>query len=87
MIEIYGKPNCPMCTASKQLLDQRGLAYNYLQLGEDFTREQILEKAPGAKVFPQIFVDGQNIGSFNELRSKIGLLEQAGSGDSQVLLG
>lgn len=88
MIEIYGKPNCPMCTAAKQLLDSKSIPYNYKVLGEHFTREDILERAPDARVFPQIFVDGFNIGSFNDLRMKLPLIEQTGMiGGPSVLLG
>ena len=35
-------------------------------LDEDFTFEELLEKSPNAKTFPQIFVDGELIGGFNE---------------------
>jgi glutaredoxin 1 len=88
MIEIYGKPNCSMCIAAKQLLDSKAIPYEYKVLGEHFTREEIMEKAPGAKVFPQVFLDGVNIGSFNDLRHKIGLIEQTGMlGGPSVLLG
>lgn len=88
MIEIYGKPNCAMCLAAKQLLDNKSIPYDYKVLGEHFTREEIMEKAPGAKVFPQVFLDGVNIGSFNELRTKLPLIEQSGMlGGPSVLLG
>jgi glutaredoxin len=88
MIEIYGKTNCAMCEAAKQLLDSKGIAYNYKLLDEDFTREELLAIVPGARQFPQIFADGVAVGSFNELRSKLPLLEQSGlAGGRTVLLG
>jgi glutaredoxin 3 len=88
MIEIYGKKNCAMCEAAKALLDSKGIAYDYKTLDEDFTRDEILAKVPGARQFPQIFADGVSIGSFNELRTKLPLLEQSGlSGGRTVLLG
>ena len=37
-----------------------------LNLDEDFTFEELLEKSPNAKTFPQIFVDGELVGGFNE---------------------
>jgi glutaredoxin len=86
MIVIYGKINCAFCEAAKQLLDSKNIPYIYKQLGEDFTREEILEKAPGAKQFPQIFADGINIGGFNELRQKLPLLEHTGLTDGQTVL-
>jgi glutaredoxin len=76
MIEIYGKPNCAMCTAAKQLLDNNGIPYTYKTLGEHFTREELLEKVPQAREFPQIFIMGESIGGFNELRTKVGILKE-----------
>lgn len=86
MIEIYGKDNCSFCGAAKNLLDSKGIPYEYKYLGVDFTIEELKEIAPRATSFPQIFVDGINIGGFDQLRTKIGLIEGFGSGPD-VLLG
>lgn len=67
MIQIWGKANCPYCEAAKQLLDNRNIAYDYLELGIDFERELILETFPGAKTFPQIVVNGVKIGGYDQL--------------------
>ena len=67
MIEIYGKPQCPFCDRAKALCEQDGLEYVYKQLDVDFTREELFEKFPGARTFPQITVDGQSIGGYTEL--------------------
>lgn len=52
---IYGKDNCPFCEAAKALLTLKGLEFSYLTLGKDFTREELLELAPNARTFPQIW--------------------------------
>ena len=67
MIEIYGKPQCPFCDRAKALCEQKGYEYTYKQLGEDFGREEVLELFPGARTFPQIKIDGKNIGGYMEL--------------------
>ena len=36
-------------------------------LDADFTAEEMFERAPNAKTFPQIFIDGEAIGGFTEL--------------------
>ena len=36
-------------------------------IGEDFTREEVLELFPGARTFPQIKIDDVNIGGYTEL--------------------
>ena len=37
----------------------------YYILDEDFTREELLEKFPHARTFPQIVIDGENIGGYS----------------------
>jgi|TARA_B100001094_G_scaffold111954_1_gene107797 glutaredoxin len=67
MIEIYGKTQCPFCDRAKALCEQNGYEYTYKQLGVDFGREEILEEFPGARTFPQIRINGENVGGYTEL--------------------
>jgi glutaredoxin 3 len=67
MIEIYGKPNCPYCDRAKALCIREEYTYAYKELEIDFTREELLEKAPSARTFPQIFIDGESIGGCQQL--------------------
>jgi glutaredoxin 3 len=67
MIEIYGKPQCPYCDRAKALCTQQGLEYTYKSLGTDFGREEMLETFPGARTFPQIKIDGESIGGYQQL--------------------
>tara|TARA_B100001250_G_scaffold397189_2_gene404045 strand:- start:23 stop:259 length:237 start_codon:yes stop_codon:yes gene_type:complete len=69
MIEIWGKPMCPYCDRAKSLCEQNGYEYTYKQLDEDFTREELLELFPTARTFPQIKVDGESIGGFDQLHA------------------
>ena len=66
MIEIYGKTQCPYCDRAKALAEQKGYDFKYFMLDEDFTREELFEKFPGARTFPQIKVHGENIGGYTE---------------------
>ena len=75
-IEIYGKTQCPYCDMAKRLAQriveessQQNHTYNYYQLDQDFNREEILEKFPGARTFPQIMVDGKKIGGYTEFEA------------------
>ena len=68
MITIYGKPRCTFCDAAKRLCEQKGLDYEYKMLDADYTAEELFEKVPNARTFPQIFVDGESIGGFQELK-------------------
>ena len=40
---------------------------NYM-LDEDFNKQQLMEKFPTARTFPQITIDGESIGGYNEFR-------------------
>tara|TARA_B100001057_G_C22069710_1_gene651556 strand:+ start:36 stop:290 length:255 start_codon:yes stop_codon:yes gene_type:complete len=66
MIEIWGKPQCGYCDAAKRLCESRKFKFVYKQLGEDFDREQIFENFPGAKTFPQIKINDNVIGGYDE---------------------
>tara|TARA_B100000614_G_scaffold125407_1_gene112117 strand:+ start:1078 stop:1302 length:225 start_codon:yes stop_codon:yes gene_type:complete len=67
MIEIWSKPSCPYCVKAKNLCEQQGYEYSYKMLDEDFSREELFEEFPGARTFPQIRVDGENIGGYDQL--------------------
>jgi glutaredoxin len=65
MIEIYGKTQCPYCDKAKALCERKGYDYVYKSLGEDFTREEMMEAFPTARTFPQIMIDGEAIGGYD----------------------
>ena len=67
MIEIYSKPQCPYCVKAKNLCEREGYEYTYKMLDEDFTRDELFEKFPTARTFPQILAHGEAIGGFQEL--------------------
>ena len=48
------------------VLEEHITAQEKKMLDEDFTFEELLEKSPNARTFPQIFVDGELIGGYNE---------------------
>lgn len=67
MIEIYGKTACAHCDAAKKLCEMKNIEYTYKQLDKDFTRDEVLELFPGARTFPQIKVNGNSIGGYDNL--------------------
>ena len=68
---VYTKDMCPYCEQAKLLLRSRGIEYEERNVSRDWTREQLLEAVPGARTVPQIFLDGQLIGGFTELRQHL----------------
>ena len=69
---VWSKTPCPYCDQAKALLKQRGIEYEERNITEGtWTREQLLEAVPNARTVPQIFLDEQLIGGFNELRQHL----------------
>jgi glutaredoxin len=67
---IWSKDNCLYCIQAKTLLEQKGIEYEERKIGEGYTKEDLLEAVPSAHTVPQIFLDGELVGGFTELRAK-----------------
>ena len=65
--EIFGKPDCIHCEKAKFLCKQKEIEFTYQELGKDFEMGFILEKFPGVKTFPQIIVDSEHVGGYDDL--------------------
>jgi len=82
-IEMYTTASCAFCTAAKMLLKQRGLDYAEIRVDIEIAkRDEMLQRAHRRTV-PQIFINDQHIGGFEELAAaaKDGKLAQlTGSG-------
>lgn len=66
---VWTKPGCPFCEMAKTFLNQRNISYEERNIGQGWTREQLLEAVPTAKTVPQIFIDGKYIGTYEELKN------------------
>ena len=77
-IIVYSKAVCPYCDRAKALLTQKGAEYTEkrIDLNPD-DLQAMLEKSNGARTVPQIFINDQHIGGFDQLWA----LEQAGGLD------
>jgi glutaredoxin 3 len=65
---LYTTGMCSYCVAAKALLNKRGIAYDEINLSRDPDSRQQLVDITGMATFPQIVIDGQAIGGFEELR-------------------
>jgi glutaredoxin len=68
---VWSKDHCPFCDQAKALLKMKGIEFEERKVGGDWTKEQLLEAVPTARTVPQIFLDGQLIGGFTELKSHL----------------
>lgn len=67
-VEMYIKPTCPFCHAAVRLLDDKKVAYTVVNiLAEPQRRPEMIQRANGRSTVPQVFIDGQHIGGFDDL--------------------
>lgn len=71
MLIVYGKQNCGQCSFAKNYLDSNNISYDYKQLDKDFTREELKEKAPNARMFPVFSLDGKIYNTLDEVRKQL----------------
>jgi len=68
---VWSKPDCPNCVSAKTLLSNKGYTVEERVLGFGWNREQLFEAVPTAKSVPQIFIDGNYIGGFQDLQKHL----------------
>lgn len=66
-IIVYSTDPCSFCTRAKELLTQRGIAFDEVNLAKDPVGRAKLAGETGMLSFPQIVIDGSVLGGFREL--------------------
>ncbi|MFW5908869.1 MAG: glutaredoxin 3 [Desulfosalsimonas sp.] len=83
-IEIYTTRSCPYCNMAKSLLDKKQAGYREIPVDGDGDKvAEAVERSGGRKTVPQIFIDDQHVGGYDELNAleKKGLLDPMIAGD------
>ncbi len=67
-IEVYSTAVCPYCVAAKNLLKSRGLEWVEVRIDTDAAeRDAMLARSGGRRTVPQIFVNDQHVGGYDDL--------------------
>jgi glutaredoxin 3 len=66
-ITVYTTERCPYCTSAKTLLAKREIEYEEINLAKDPDGRTKLSELTGMFTFPQIVIDGEPLGGFQEL--------------------
>jgi len=67
-IEIYTQAFCGYCYRAKKLLDDKGVAYEEIDIMEQpQRRSEMVERADGRTSTPQIFIDGVGVGGSDDM--------------------
>ena len=71
MIEIWSKPQCVFCDKAVQLCQMKELEFKKYMIDIDYSREDLIDKFPNARTFPQITMDNVYIGGYTELEAHL----------------
>jgi len=72
MIEVLGHKDCSYCKMAIQYLASQGKSFKYLDAREEENALVVLKlKEEGVSQVPQIWIDGERIGGFSELKQQI----------------
>lgn len=66
-LTLYTTEPCGFCRNAKQLLSERGIAYEEVNLAKDPGGRRDLVELTGMMTFPQLVLDGRALGGFREL--------------------
>jgi glutaredoxin 3 len=77
-ITVYTTDPCARCIRAKELLRERNLVFEEVNLAKDPSGRRALAAFTGHMTFPQIVIDGRPLGGFTELEEadESGLLEE-----------
>jgi len=68
-VKIYTKDYCPYCDAAKNLLIQKGVGFEEVDVTRDEKGfKEMLEKAAPRRTVPQVFIGGTAIGGFDDTK-------------------
>ena len=86
-IEIYSKDWCPFCAGAKSLLESKRADYIDIDVTQDPLREREMNQRSGRFTVPQVFVDGELVGGYDDLArleangyldERLGLISESG---------
>jgi glutaredoxin 3 len=67
-VKIYTTSSCGFCIRAKELLGQKKLPYEEIDVtGDDAARAKLVEISDGRRTVPQIFIGEKGIGGYSDL--------------------
>ena len=67
-VTIYTKSWCPYCSAAKELLTQKGAAFDEIEItGQAAKRTEMMSRSGGRSTVPQIFIGERHVGGCDDL--------------------
>lgn len=67
-IEVYSTAVCPYCISAKNLLKSKGLEWTEVRIDTDPAQRELMQaRSGGRRTVPQIFINDQHVGGFDDL--------------------
>jgi glutaredoxin 3 len=67
-VKIYSKNWCPYCRSAKQLLTEKRIAFEEIDIErQPEARAAMIQESGGRTTVPQIFIGGRHIGGCDDL--------------------
>ncbi len=66
-VTVYTTEPCGFCRVAKALLAKRGVPFDEINLAKDSDGRAKLVELTGMMTFPQVVIDGEPIGGYQEL--------------------
>jgi glutaredoxin 3 len=66
-LTVYTTEPCGYCRTAKALLEKRRIPYDEVNLSKDAEGRSELVARTGMMTFPQVIIDGEPLGGFQEL--------------------
>jgi len=69
---VWSNVGCTYCEQAKKLLQSKNIEYEERNIAHGlWTVQQLQEAVPGARTVPQIFIDEEYIGGYQQLAEKL----------------
>lgn len=65
---MFSGPGCAYCARSRELMESRAVPFAEYDVSEPEHLTEYQARLPRASALPQIFIDGEHIGSFEDLQ-------------------
>jgi len=80
-VKVYSTSHCPYCMRAKQLLKNKNIPFQEIDLSHDEETRGKIQDETGWMTVPMIFIGEEFIGGFDDLSA----LERSGELDKKIL--
>jgi len=66
-VEVYTRQGCRYSENARAYLQERGIEFTDIDVASGNKREEMVERSGGRTSTPQIFLEGQHIGGYDDM--------------------